>query len=92
MYFGSRKKILYSYDGKNVEQVCNVGFPVWCLHGIENKKGGLIYGGGGDSGECIFVVSPTDSDIRIILKDETKQVLSIVSAPLDYIERLRDGK
>lgn len=91
LYFGGINKRLYSYDGKNVEEVCNLDFPIWGLHGVNDKRGDLIYGGG-NSKRGIEVIC-LGRMRETILVEGVNGVDSIVSAPLDYIERLmKDGK
>jgi len=86
LYFGGKDRIIYSYDGKKVELVCNVGFPIWCLGGIKEKNGNLLYCGGHNK-KGVEVINLSNLEKRkTILEDKISNILSITCVPIKFCE------
>jgi len=87
LYFGGHDQTIYSYDGNQVEEVCQTDFGIWTLHGVGNT----LYAGGSFK-KGILTVDLKNNQQQTILEDSVYQVGSIVSAPLSVIEKLNRGK
>ena len=79
--------MIYRYDGRKVEQFCPAGFQIWNLHG----KGKIIYAGGCRKQGILSIPVNNPEGKRTLLEDCVDMVYSIVTAPLDFIEKLNKG-
>ena len=88
LYFGGSDEIIYSYDCSNVNKVCSTDFCIWGLCGVGDKEGGVVYAGGNGKKGMLVVSLDNPQNMKTILEGKVKDVLSIVTAPVGFIEKL----
>jgi len=88
LYFGGGDKIIYRYDGKNVEEICDVNFPIWCIYGVKEQEESILYCGGYDK-YGIEIINLTNPEKRkTVLEDKAHQVCSISKIPIEFYEEM----
>jgi hypothetical protein len=91
IYFGGADQKLYSYDGKEVKNLCSLKTNIWSIHAVKEKKE-VIYCAGSDYGiEKIIPSSDRPLEKRTILEN-ISDIASIVHAPIDFIKQLKEKK
>jgi WD40 repeat protein len=91
LYFGGQDRNLYSYDGKQVKNLCSLNTNIWSIHTVKEKNE-VIYCAGGDSGiEKITLSGDKVLERETIIKS-ISSISSIVHAPIDFIKSLKENK
>ncbi len=87
LYFGGYDKTIYSYDGSKIEEVCKTESTIRDLCAVKDRSG-LIYACLSSGKEVLVVHLDNPENKKTILQDQLNEPNSIISAPIDFINKL----
>jgi len=90
IYFGGADQKLYSYDGKEVKTICDVGY-IWSINSVKEKNE-VIYCTGSYAGIEKITLSDNNDLERKKIITSTLSINSIVHAPIDFINQLKESR